>query len=52
MTEFETKALALFERLVRSMETAAAAQRFLAEQAGRKPLDQEVEAERERNRGV
>ena len=52
MTEYETRMLALLERIARSIETAGAAQRFMAEQQARKPLDDEVQAERDRNSGV
>jgi hypothetical protein len=49
MTDFETAQLKLLVRLVRSVETIAASQRFLAEQMGRRKLDDEIQAERGRN---
>lgn len=49
MTDYETAQLRLMTRLVRSIETIAAAQRFIAEQMGRKTLDDEIREERTRN---
>lgn len=52
MTEYETRVLALLDRMAKAFETIAAAQRFLAEQQGRRVIDDEVQAERDRNSGV